>query len=268
MKIIVPIKQTLDPSGLTFRRDKERMFVNRKEYVIEPGSRAAIEAALRLKDADSQHQVIAISMGQPRVDDALREALAMGCDEAYLLSDRAFENADTAVTVRVLATAIQKLGEADLVVAGSRSGDTAAGQVGARLAGALGYSQITDAYALTVAGDGLAATRRWGDGFATVGTCLPAVITVVRDAFAPRYANGARIISAYREWQVPVWGASDLALDESAFDPLVTLRAESFPAPFEVGEVFRGEPDTVADEIIAVLRAQKLIGQAGGYHGL
>ena len=75
MKIIVPIKQILDPQGLTFRRDKERMFVNVEEYIIGPASKAAIEAALRLKGEDDQ--VLALSVGPPRADDALREALAL-----------------------------------------------------------------------------------------------------------------------------------------------------------------------------------------------
>ena len=87
-------------------------------------------------------------MGEPQADDALREALAMGCDAAYLLSDEAFEDADVSVTTRILAAAIEKLGGADLVVAGRESGDTGAGQIGPRLAEALGYAQVTDVYAL------------------------------------------------------------------------------------------------------------------------
>jgi electron transfer flavoprotein beta subunit len=94
MKIVVLIKQILDPSGITVRRDKERIFVNREEYIIGPGSKAAIEAALQLQDdggMDSSgkpvHTVVAVSMGEARAEDALREAMAIGCDAAYLLSE-------------------------------------------------------------------------------------------------------------------------------------------------------------------------------------
>ena len=67
MRIIVPVKQILDPEGLTFRRDKERMFVNREDYIIDPGSKAAIEAALRLKGEGDE--IVALSVGQPQADD-------------------------------------------------------------------------------------------------------------------------------------------------------------------------------------------------------
>jgi len=257
MKIVVLIKQILDPRGITVRRDKERVFINREEYILDPGSKAAIEAALRLKESgDSTATVIALSMGQPQADDALREALAMGCDAAYLLSDRAFQEADVTVTTRVLAAAVEKLDGADLILCGRESGDTGAGQIGPRLAEALGYAQVTDVYALTAQDGRLQATRRWGEGYATVETMLPAVITIAPAAFPPRYPHGARIMNAYREWSVPVWGASDLGLEEASLTPLLAFRGESFPPPLEVGEKFRGDPARVAQDVIMALKQQ------------
>jgi electron transfer flavoprotein beta subunit len=257
MKIIVPIKQILDPSGVTVRRDKERIFVNREAYIIGPGSKAALEAALRLRGAGDE--TIAVSMGEPRADDALREALAMGCDAAYLLSDKTFQDADISMTVHVLAAAVDRLGGADLVVTGRESGDTGAGQVGPRLAGMLGYAQVTDVYTLVVAGDSLKATRGWADSYAAVEASLPAVVTVAPEAFPPRYPHGARIMNAYREWDVAVWAAEDLGF-ETAVKPLLAFRGESFPPPLEVGEVFRGDPDHVAEEVVMALKLQKLLG--------
>jgi electron transfer flavoprotein beta subunit len=258
MKIIVPIKQILDPQGITFRRDKERMFVNVEEYILGPGSKAAIEAALRLKDAGDA-RVIAISMGQPRADDALREALALGCDAAYLLADPAFKDADVSVTTRILAAAVEKLEGADLIVVGRQSGDTGAGQIGPRLAQALDCAQVTDVYSLAVSDGALQATRRWGEGYATVETPLPSVVTVATEAFPPRYAHGARIMNAYREWEVPVWSAEDLELAEAALTPLLAFRSESFPPPLEVGEKFAGTPADIAQQAVIALRQQKAI---------
>jgi electron transfer flavoprotein beta subunit len=257
MKIIVPIKQILDPSGVTVRRDKERIFVNREEYIIGPGSKAALEAALRLRSEGDE--AIAVSMGEPRADDALREALAMGCDAAYLLTDKAFQDADISGTVRVLAAAVDRLGGADLIVTGRESGDTGAGQVGPRLAELLGYTQVTDVYALNIEGDSFKATRRWGAGYAAVEAPFPAVVTVAPEAFPPRYPHGARIMSAYRDWDVTVWTAEDLGLD-SPLNPLLAFRGESFPPPLEAGEVFRGDPDSVAQDVVMALKLQKLLG--------
>jgi electron transfer flavoprotein beta subunit len=267
MKIIVPIKQILDPQGISVRRDKERVFINREDYIVDPASKAAVEAALRLKDSaqaesssPTQFTVIALSMGAPRADDALREALAMGCDAAYLVTGEALEQADTAVAARVLAAAVEKLGGADLIVAGHQSADTGAGQVGPRLAAALDYAQITDVQALAVREGRLQATRLWAAGFASVEAPLPAVVTVDPQAFQPRYAHGARIMNAYRESEVTVWQAADLALDEHALNPLLTFRRESFPPPFEVGDKFKGAAADVAQDVVLALKQQKLIG--------
>jgi electron transfer flavoprotein alpha/beta subunit len=266
MKIVVLIKQILDPRGITFRRDKERMFINREEYIVGPGSKAALEAALRLKDAhdgkdqgDPERTVVAVSMGKARVDDALREALAMGCDAAYHLVDEAFRDTDVSATVQVLAAAVEKLGGADLIVTGRESGDTGASQVGPRLAEALGYAQVTDIYALAVEGGRLQATRRWGDGYAAVEAPLPAVVSVAPEAFVPRYPHGARIMNVYREWDVVVWSAADLELDGAELAPLLEIRRESFPAPLEVGEQFKGDPASAAQEAVMALRLQRLI---------
>jgi electron transfer flavoprotein beta subunit len=242
------------------------MFINREDYILDPGSKAALEAALRLKDqaagdaAGPGPTVIALSVGEPQADDALREALAMGCDAAYLLTDPAFKDADISVSVRLLAAAITKLGRPDLIVAGRESGDTGAGQIGARLAEALDYTQVTDVYALDVDNGTLQATRRWSEGYAAVRAPLPAVVTVAPTAFPPRLPHGARIMNAYREWQVPTWGMEDLGLGDADLTPRLALRREGFPPPLETGEVFRGDPDTVAQDVVITLRLQKLIG--------
>jgi electron transfer flavoprotein beta subunit len=260
MKIIALVKQILDPAGISVRRDKERIFINKEEYIVGRGSKAAIEAALRVKGEDEKHTVVALSLGRPEADDALREAMAMGCDSAYLITDRALKDADTAVAVRALAAAVQKLGGADLIIAGRESGDTGAGQVGPRLAEALGYAQITGAFALAAQGDTLQVTRRWGQGYSSLEAPLPAVVTVAPEAFPPRFPHGARIMNAYREWEVITWSAADLELSEEDLQPLLSMRGESFPPPLETGEVYRGDASTVAGDAVMALKLQKLIG--------
>jgi electron transfer flavoprotein beta subunit len=261
MRIIVPIKQIQDPGGITVRRDKERLFINREEYIIGPGSKAALEAALHIKDKDlTEIEVLALSMGPERVDDALREALAMGCDAAYRLTDDAFEGADPSVAARVLAAAIDEMGGADLVVAGRESGDTGAGQIGSRLAEALGYSQVINVLDLEAGIDAVQATRPWQGGYAAVTASFPAVVTVAPNAFSPRYAHGARIMNAYRDWDVTVWDATRLGLGEAALTPFLALHGESFPPPLPVGEEFTGDPASLGQEVVMMLRLQKLVG--------
>ena len=104
MQVIVPIKQILDPAGFTVHRRLERVFINRENYIINPNDKNALEEALRLKDAHGA-EVIALSLGTPRVDDALREALAMWTDRAFLLTDEAFAEADAAAAALILGKA-------------------------------------------------------------------------------------------------------------------------------------------------------------------
>ncbi len=267
MRIVVPIKQTLDLGGITIRRDKERIFINREDYIIGSGSSAAIEAALRIKDKQMGGiQVLALSLGPARIDDALREALALGCDAAYRITDEAFREADSSATARILTAAIQGLGGADLIVAGRASGDTGSGQLGPRLAAALGYSQVTDVYGLQVVESEIQAIRRWRGRFASVRSPLPAVVTVAPEAFPARYAHGARIMNAYREWDVAIWDARDLGMDDADLEPLLVARGESYPPPLDTGEQYRGEPAAMAQEVVMALRLQRLF--QGADHGL
>lgn len=278
MRIIVLVKQTLDPTGITIRRDKERLFVNREDYVIEAGSKAALEAALRLSaqiarcggtamdagggQAQSRGpaEVVAVSMGPPQAEEALREALAMGCDAATLVTDKAFAQADISVVSRILARTIEKVGAADLVFAGQTAADTGSGQIGPRVAEALGYAHVTKVVGCTLADSGLRVTRLWGHAHAEVSVLLPAVLSVAPEAFPPRLPHGARIMSAYRDWKVTTWDAATLGLEAINLQPRLQLRSESFPPPAVVGELLQGNPADLALEVVTTLGLQRLLG--------
>ena len=202
--------------------------------------------------------MVVVSLGLPRVDDALREALAMGADRAYLLSDRLFEMCDLAGRARILAAAVVRIG-ADLVVTGREAGDAAAGQIGPRVAEILNIAQVSDVHVLEVQDSAVTATRRWGQGYATVETSLPALISLAPGTNIPRYAHGARIMNAYRTWEVPVWGAGELDLEDADLEPLTIFQAQSFPPPLEIGEILRGDAEDVANDLATILRTQQLI---------
>jgi electron transfer flavoprotein alpha/beta subunit len=264
MRIIVPIKQILDPSGMTVNRRRERIFINREEYIINPNDKNALEEALKLKDEQGA-EVVAVTMGPERADDALREALAMGADSALLLTDEAFEKADISVAVTVLGKAIQKIGDHDLILAGCQAADTGAGQLGPRLAEYLGLPQITGVCELVAVGDGRVKARRnqaqsrKGQSYAEVETSLPALLTVAQDANKPRYPTGAGIINAYREWEVTVWGASDLGLEAEDLQPLAEEKRISFPPEREFGAKITGAPEEAARELVQHLKASRVI---------
>jgi len=259
MRIIVPIKQILDPSGMTVNRRRERIFINREEYIINPNDKNALEEALKLKDEQGA-EVVAVTMGPERADDALREAMAMGADSGFLLTDEAFEKADISAATTVLGTAIQKIGDYDLIIAGCQAADTGAGQLGPRLAQYLGLPQITEVRELVAAGDSqVKAKYNRGQGYAEVEASLPALLTVAQDANEPRYPTGARIINAYREWEVTVWRASDLGLEAEELQPLVEEKRISFPPERELGTKITGAPEEAARELVQHLKATRTI---------
>ena len=256
MRIIVPIKQILDPAGFTVHRRLERVFVNQENYIINPNDKNALETALRLKD-DHGAEVIALSLGQPRVDDALREALAIGADQAFLLTDAAFADADAAVAALVLGKAIEKIGDYDLVLTGQRALDTGASQIGPRLAEYLGLPQVLAVREVSGLDNGkLRANRNWKEGYAEVEVGLPALLSIAPQANQPRYPHGARIMSAYREWTVTTWGLADLGLTEEELSPLIGLQRKAFPPERTLGEIITGTPDEAAKELAHILKAR------------
>jgi len=258
MRIIVTIKQILDPTGFVVNRRRERIFINREEYIINPNDKNALEEALRLKD-EHRAEVIAISLGKARVDDALREALAMGADEAILLTDDAFAKADAAVAAMIIGKAIEKLGDFDLILSGQEALDSGGRQLGLRLAEYLGLPQVTGVRKIVSLEDGrLRAVRKWGRGHAEVEVGLPALLTITPDANKPRYPHGAHIINAYREWEVTTWGAADLDLKEGDLRPLTKIRRRTFPPPREFGYKITGTPEEVARELVQYLASKRL----------
>ena len=177
MKIVVCIKQVPDTNEVKIDPVTGTLIREGVPSIINPDDLSGIEAALRLKDKYG-HEVIVVSMGPPQADVALREALAMGCDEAYLISDRRFGGADTWATSRTIAGTLKILGY-DLIITGRQAIDGDTAQVGPQTAEKLGYPQITYAEEF-LACDGKSVTikRRLERGVETVKAPIPAVITV------------------------------------------------------------------------------------------
>ncbi len=142
MNIVVPIKQVPETSNVKIDPETGTMLRTAVEGIINPLDLYALEAALRLRESQGG-TVTVITMGPPKAETALRDALAMGCDRAILLSDRKFGGADTWATAYTLSLAIKKLAPVDLVICGERATDGETGQVGPELAAALDIPLVT-----------------------------------------------------------------------------------------------------------------------------
>lgn len=213
MKILVFVKQVpdtddvqLDPKTGNLRREGVRSILN-------PLDLSAVEAALQLK-AKHGGTVCAVCMGPPQAEDALKKALGMGCDEAYLLSDRAFGGADTLATSYTLAKAAEKIGGYDLLLFGRHAIDGDTAQTGPAVAAQLGIPQITLASSIAVEDGWVRCERKLGELRQTVRARLPALVTVCGDINKPRYATPINIMKASKKPRC-TWSADDLLCERA-----------------------------------------------------
>lgn len=143
MRIAVCVKQVPDTTEVRIDPVKGTLIRDGVPSILNPDDANALEAALKIKEENEGTEVIVISMGPPQAEDMLRECLAMGADDAYLLSDRDFGGADTCATSTTIAAGIKKLGQIDLVLAGRQAIDGDTAQVGPQVAFRLGLPVVT-----------------------------------------------------------------------------------------------------------------------------
>jgi electron transfer flavoprotein alpha/beta subunit len=253
MRIVVIVGRVLDPAGIVVNRRRGRIFVNREEYVMQPADACALEAALQIRDGDDA-EVIAIPRGPLPDDDVLRQALSMSADRAIILTGDGFGGADDAVMTRALTAVAKRLGDVDLILTGATTLDTGQSQLGPRLAEALGWPQIVDAWAVRVVGNHVEVVCQEGAGFVILEADLPAVVTVHPGALKPRYPDGVRLINVYRdEGAVEQWDVAEL-VDTGDLAPLLEKRGQDFPPERERGVRLEGTPEELAKALAGELR--------------
>ena len=147
-------------------------------------------------------------MGPPQADVALREALAMGCDDAYLLSAREFGGSDTCATAIIISTALKKIGY-DLVITGRQAIDGDTAQVGPQIAENLKIPQVSYAEEVDIAGDVVTVKRQYEDRYHELKVKMPCLVTALSELNEPRYMTPGGIFDAYDK-EVTVWGRADL----------------------------------------------------------
>ena len=207
MNIVVCIKQVPDTKGgVKFNPDgtldRAAMLA-----IMNPDDKAGLEAALRLKDQYGAH-VTVVTMGLPKADDMLREALAMGADDAVLITDRRLGGADTWATSSTVAAGVRNL-DYDLIITGRQAIDGDTAQVGPQIAEHLGVPVISYAEAIKVEGDYVIVQRQYEDRYHEVKAKMPVLVTALSELNEPRYMTPGGIWDAVDK-EVTVWGRDDL----------------------------------------------------------
>ena len=261
LNIVVCIKPVPDPQHWTkITLDPETKTLKRKGIptIINPLDKHALEEGLRLKEEHGGH-VTVVSMAPPTVMNNLREAIALGADEAILLSDPQFAGADTLATSYVLAAGIKRLGKFDLVLCGDQSLDGSTGQVGPEVSEFLGVPHITHGRKITVIDGKLVRVESTTEhGHVLMEVRTPVVLTVVKEINTPRHVHLARISEAMRK-EIKTWTLEDLRVDQDmvGLSGSPTQVVNIFmPETKRKGEILEGEP-----KIIAKLLVEKLLQQ-------
>ncbi|MFQ5997088.1 MAG: electron transfer flavoprotein subunit beta/FixA family protein [Dehalococcoidales bacterium] len=218
MNMIVCVKQVIDPEAppASFKVDTASNKVVPPPGVppvISPFDENAVEAALRIKDAQGG-KITVISLGINLLREVVKKPLSMGADELILLEDEAFVDGDSWSTAYALAMAIKKIGDYDLVFCGRQAADWDAGQVGSGIAEILGLPSITVARKIDVADDKAMVERVTADGYEVVEVSLPALITVSNELGEARYPT-MRGIMAARKVEPIIWKPADIGVEES-----------------------------------------------------
>jgi electron transfer flavoprotein beta subunit len=261
MNVVVCLKQVpgttevkIDPKTNTLIRQGIKSIVN-------PFDAYALEEGVRLKEKYGG-KVTAISMGPPQAVEMLREAIAVGADDAALLCDIAFAGADTWATSYTLGKAIRKIKDCDLVICGRQTLDGDTGQVGPELAEMLGVPFVSYVSKIeAIDGNKIRMQRMVEDGYETVETTLPAVITVVKEINTPRLPS-LRGQMKSKSTQIPSWKAADIDVEKEN----AGLAGSStqvvkifFPQRIQHAEMIKGDPETQVNSLIEKLKEVKLI---------
>lgn len=213
MHIIVPIKQVPETSNVKMDPNTGTMMRDGVESIINPLDLYAIETAIQLKE-ESGGKVTVITMGPPAAEKALKEAVAMGCDNGVLISDRKFAGADTWSTAYVLVKAIEKIGEFDLIIAGERATDGDTGQVGPNIAAYMDIPLATYVSKIDkVNKSDLIIERLTEEGYEKLQMPLPGLLTVVKEISYPRLPT-LRGKQRARKMELPVYTVNDLDVVE------------------------------------------------------
>jgi len=259
MNIAVCVKPVPDPGHYNrININPETKLLDRKgiPVIINPVDKNAIEAALQLKE-QCGGKVVLVSMAPPDTVETLKEALAMGVDEAYLLSDRAFAGSDTLATAKILAAGLKKIGQLDLILTGSESADSGTSHVPSQLGELLGLPHLNHITELSLGLPVIKMKAKIENGYVEYEGRLPMVLGVAREINTPRYTTLMGVVMAQNK-PITIWGLNDLGLDPAGtgLSGSPTQPGDlHFPRHGRKSEILKGEPEAIAGKIIAILRS-------------
>lgn len=262
MRIAVCVKQVPDTNEIRINPETGTLIRDGVPSILNNDDANALEQALQIKDANPDTTVTVLTMGPPQAREMLQECLAMGADEAILLSDRALGGSDTWATSNALAAGLRKAGPFDLIFAGRQAIDGDTAQVGPQIAEKMGLPQVTYVKEFELEGDTVTVKRALEDGYEKLRVKLPCVLTAIKELNTPRYMSVPGILRAAKA-EIQVWSADDIGVDKTTVglkaSPTNVFRSFT-PKPKGKGVSVEGDaPKEQAGNLLADLRAKHII---------
>ncbi len=251
MHIIVCMKQVPDLQQIRFRRETREPVLEGLPLLLGDFEKNALEEAVRIKER-GEAKITALSVGSARLRDTIKEALAIGADEAVILTDPACEGSDAMGSARALAAAIEKIGDFDLILTGEGSADQYSSQVPSRLAELLRLPQITYVRELEVLDGRIRAVRDMEESLLVVEAELPALVSVTSELNEPRLPPLTAILRAGRK-PLHEWMLADVGLDETAVGPAastVGVLSNLAPEQERKGVIYEGDVDEAVARLV------------------
>ncbi len=262
MKVVVCTKQTPSTTAaITLNNDGSVSWEDAggKPNILNPWDEYGVETGIRLKEDGKASDVIALTTGAPDDTVGLKTALAMGCTEAIIVADEAYAGVDTLGTARIMAAAINNIGDVSLAIFGRQiNGDM--GHTAVQTAVKLGWTPLTQVTAINeIDDDRIVVERAVDDGRETVEAPLPVVLSVSKEIYEPRYPSFMGIRKANRV-KIPVWGNDELNLDDAGGSKVDW--SDIYDIPAREGTVQMIDSDDMADaakELVDSLFEEKVI---------
>ena len=261
MNVIVCVKQVPGTNEVKINKETNTIIREGVEAIINPFDSYAIEEGVRIKES-TNGKVTVLSMGIPTVAELLKDTIAIGVDEAVLLSDRAFAGADTLATSYALSMGVRKIGSYDLIICGKQATDGDTAQVGPSLAEKLGIPHTTYVRKIEELREGyIRCQRLTDDGYEVIEMPLPAVITVVKEINEPRLPSLKGMMRA-KKTVIPIWTADDINADKNlcGLKGSPTQVVRTFVPVHDVqSEMLEGLPDEQARKLAEKMMSMQFV---------
>jgi electron transfer flavoprotein beta subunit len=258
VNIAVLAKVTVDVQAVKVDAETNEPILRGVPLKISDFDRNAMEEALKIK-AKLGGKISVVTAGPPEAKDQMRQLIAMGADEAHFVTDVSFTSLDYSAVCRLLVAALAKLGKLDIILAGEASIDQYSGQMGPRIAGAMGIPSVSYARKITPDKDAVLVEREMGDIIEEYNIPYPALVTVNKEINEPRLPNMMQIIGASKK-PITEWRPDTLGVPAEKLAPMSRLLGLKGITMKRKNVIFTDEPPAAAQKLVEALRKEGVLG--------